>query len=77
LNRITNLQTLSYFENSEFNTRHGVFQCEFKGANKLFVITNNIAYVLTHYSDKSSLDTVTESVKDELFNILGLKELMK
>lgn len=73
MNRITDIKTLSYFENKDFKTRHGVYQCKFKNENKFFVITNNLVYVLTHYFDLSSLDLVTESVKDELLDLLGLK----
>jgi hypothetical protein len=74
MKRITELKTLSYFENKEFGARHGVYQCKFEGVSKFFVITNNIAYVLSHYTDKSVLDVITENVKSELFGILGLKE---
>ena len=73
--RITELQTLSYFKNEEYQTRHGVYQCKFKGDLKFFVISNNLVYVLTHCTDKSMLDRVTESVADELFELLGLEKL--
>jgi hypothetical protein len=75
MNRITELKTLSYFENKEFNTRYGVYQCKFKETDKIFVITNNIVYVLSHYIDKSQLDIVREDVKKELFDILQLNNL--
>lgn len=75
MNKISDLRTLSYYENRDFGTRHGIYQAKFMGNDRLFVITNNIAYVLTHYSDKSMLDVVRQEVRDELFELLGLKPL--
>jgi hypothetical protein len=75
MNRISEVKILSYFDNKEFNTRHGVYQCKFKETDKIFVITNNIVYVLSHYADKSQLDIVREDVKKELFDILKLNYL--
>ncbi len=71
--RITELETLSYFENQDFKTRHGVYKCKFKGDVKIFVISNNLVYVLSHYTDKSTLDKVVDSVACELFELLGLE----
>lgn len=73
MNRITELKTISYFVNKKW--RHGVYQGEYRGVSKVFAITNNIAYVLIHYSDRSALEEMTDSARDELFDILKLKML--
>ena len=71
--RITEIETLLYFESKEFKTRHGVYKCKFKGDIRFFVITNNLVYVLSHYIDQSNLDIITDSVASELFELLGFE----
>lgn len=73
--RITEIETLQYWENKEHNTRHGVYKCKFKGDIVFFVIANDLVYVLAHYIDKAGLSLVTESVALELFELLGLKKI--
>jgi len=73
--RITEIETLQYFENEDYKTRHGVYKCKFNDTIRFFVIANDLVYVLTHYIDKADLSIVTESVALELFELLGLKKI--
>ena len=74
-NRITDLETLSYIEDKNTNTRHGVYRAKWRGKDTFFVVSNNIGYVLAHYNKGSELNHLTQWSEEELFNLLGFNLL--
>jgi len=65
MERITDLKVLEEY------SKYGIYSCNFKGNYKIFTKNGEVFKVITHYFDKDELDLITDSVKDELKELLS------
>jgi hypothetical protein len=76
MNKIKNLRIIKHFKSEDYNSIHGIYECDYNGQTTVFIRHGKEIGVVTFYiglSLNKCISPVTESVATELINEVELK----
>ena len=76
MNRIKNLRIIKHFKSEDYNSIHGIYECDFDGQRAVFIRHGKEIGIVTFYiglSVNKCITPVTESVATELVKQVELK----